>query len=112
MKFNYEKFRAETNKSGTYSDWSESLVRTLEKAGDAHPTYDYKAHIFTIYIAREPTKTGRHRAGVSVSVICPDDGEIKIEVSKKLKAEEIPAAVQGAVKFISVMEKAGYILDV
>ncbi len=109
MKFNCKKFREATNNSSTYSEWDESLMQVLEEAGDALPTYNYREHIFAISIERSPTKNGRHRVPAVVQVVCPDKGQIQIKACKNLKAEEIPAAVEGVVKFLSVMENAGYI---
>lgn len=109
MKFNYRKFLDGTNHSHSYSDWDSSLVKVLENAGDALPSYEYHAHIFSLHIERTPYQSGRRRREATIRIVCPDEGNIQIEPSKNLKLEELQQAVEKVVRFLSVMEKSGYV---
>lgn len=110
MRFNSEKFKKDTNGSGRYADWSESLINVLESAGCSRPSYDFHEHIFSLQIERPPTKTGRHRQETRVNIVCPDNGEIKVMPYHNLKLEEIGIAIEVAVRFLVIMANAGYIL--
>lgn len=109
MNFNYIKFNEDANHSHEYVNWSPALVKVLEAAGCPKPTYDYHAHIFTLHIQRTPSKSGRFRCSAMVDIVCPDEGEIQIKPDKRVKLEELPQAIEKSVRFLSIMEKAGYV---
>lgn len=109
MKFNFERFMSKTGGFHTYADWDSDLLKTLDLSGCNHPTYDYSSHIFSLYIPRVPSKTGRYRRGTIVKIVCPNKGEIQIVVNGKMRDEDIPVSVEKAVRFLAVMADAGYV---
>lgn len=109
MKFNFERFMSKTGGFSTYAKWDSDLLKTLDLSGCSLPTYDYGSHIFSLYIPRVPSKTGRCRSGPFVEIVCQDEGEIQIVVDKKMRPEDIASAVEKAVRFLAVMADAGYV---
>ncbi len=109
MKFNFERFMSKTGGFSIYAKWDSDLLKTLDLSGCSRPTYDYRSHIFSLYIPRVPSKTGRYRAGPCVKIVCQNEGEIQIVVDKKMRPEDIAVAVEKVVWFLSVMADAGYV---